>query len=108
MLVVKTKLRNTCTGNFYFHITPQSCSHLGREVDVTRRVDKVDEERRLVDLHVVGLGDTIGGLGGVGGSFSGDLGVLGGLAGALGGLGLELLASDLITASKNHRHTHID
>lgn len=75
---------------------------------MTRRVDKVDEERRLVDLHVVGLGDTIGGLGGVGGSFSGDLGVLGGLAGALGGLGLELLASDLITASKNHRHTHID
>ena len=62
---------------------------------MTGRVDEVDEERRLIDLDVVGLDDAIGGLGGVGGSVGGDLGVLGGLAGALGGLGLELLASDL-------------
>lgn len=70
-------------------------THLGREVDVTGRVDQVDEERGLVDLDVVGLGYALDGLGGVGGGVRGDLGVLRGLAGALGGLGLELLASDL-------------
>lgn len=72
---------------------------------MTRRVDEVDEERGLIDLHVVLLDDTLGGLGGFGGGVSGGLGVFSGLAGALGSLGLELLASDLVTSRASGYYT---
>ena len=63
---------------------------------MTGRVDEVDEEGRLVDLHVVGPHDTFLALGGGCGGVGGDLGLLRRLAGALRGLRLQLSARHLL------------
>lgn len=84
----------------YWYQVPGS-TYLRGEVDVTGRVDEVDEERRLVDLHVVGLHGTVLGLGGGSGGVGGYLGLLRRLAGALGGLRLQLSAGHLYTCDTN-------
>lgn len=62
---------------------------------MTGRVDEVDKERGLVDLHVVELHGTLLGLGGGSGGVGGHLGLLHRLPGALGGLRLQLSAGHL-------------
>ena len=87
---------------------PHKRTHLGGEVDVTGRVDEVDKEGRLVDLHVVGLHHTLLGLSGGSGGVSGHLGLLSRLAGALGGLRLQLSAGHLYDTNSTERQGIFD